>query len=746
MKSGLQRNEEAVSAAVATVLMFGGVLSIIGMMMVSMIPVIEELEGSVERHDMSAQMSLLAHQTSALSEKGMPGDSTSIDLIPVDGSLEWQHMKSGMWYAATWHEDMSFRMRGALDFDDELEVRHPESVNTALCIDDLRLGPSNPYYYTIPEWVDKVRFTVAPGLAIPLGPVDVDLVVDEEIEQTIELMVDGMHELEANELGLFTLASSHELNVFIERGTGGTTLVAPNDASPIDNTGRSWSVPLPAGTSKIHLISDDANQISITNESTTQTHYALPSGQNRVGVAFTKTIVQASPGVIHISSSDASRLLVQTSIDADQGIVSLPSTDGQYLGHAFIAPYLDGEMVFTNPGTSSVTVTWRGGGISVAPNQSLGFAWPPAGVNGAPLVEAEGDVFVTWRSASTGEGANTSGLFIHPADDTGASSGQHHTFHVENSTLSQSAHLMRAGQTVVWNLTGAMMQNGSMFEQNGHSPFDLLNLTEGTSSLMVTEGHTLRATRINGNDGLHQIRHDGEDRCLSIGVEASGWIAMTLPWTSMSGRGEVDLKNAWRAGTHPSSMEITLIGGQGTSTHATIGTVWGFHLSRLAYGFSSSIMGMEVAYSGGAVLTNHPEFESFVVVAPSDRGGPGPRFAATVPALHPTAGSTTGAGSMNLEIELVDRSSLASTVAHEIRRGWSEPYGTAIALASADGLESSEDWTVYPGRIDLLTDYVGWVPDPSYGTSEAVWHTNGEPIQFTLQMSSLNVHMTEAIS
>ena len=101
---------------------------------------------------------------------------------------------------------------------------------------------------------------------------------------------------------------------------------------------------------------------------------------------------------------------------------------------------------------------------------------------------------------------------------------------------------------------------------------------------------------------------------------------------------------------------------------------------------------------------------------------------------------------MNLEIELVDRSSLASTVAHEIRRGWSEPYGTAIALASADGLESSEDWTIYPGRIDLLTDYVGWVPDPSYGTSEAVWHTNGEPIQFTLQMSSLNVHMTEAIS
>ena len=51
----LQRNEEAVSAAIATVLLFGGVLSIISIMMVTMIPVIEELEGSVERHDMAAQ-------------------------------------------------------------------------------------------------------------------------------------------------------------------------------------------------------------------------------------------------------------------------------------------------------------------------------------------------------------------------------------------------------------------------------------------------------------------------------------------------------------------------------------------------------------------------------------------------------------------------------------------------------------------------------------------------------------------
>ena len=72
MNGAMRRDEQAVSAAVATVLLFGGVLSIIGLMMVSMMPVIEEMEGSVERHDMSAQMTLLASQTNSLSERGMP--------------------------------------------------------------------------------------------------------------------------------------------------------------------------------------------------------------------------------------------------------------------------------------------------------------------------------------------------------------------------------------------------------------------------------------------------------------------------------------------------------------------------------------------------------------------------------------------------------------------------------------------------------------------------------------------------
>ena len=736
MRSSMQRNEEAVSAAVATVLLFGGVVSIIAMMMVSMIPVIEELEGSIERHDMSSQMTLLAHQTAALSETGMPGDSTEIELVPVDGTLNWNMMQSSMWYSATWVDDTSFRVQGALDYDDEFSVRHPESMNTAVCVDDLRLGPANPYMFTIPEWAESVSMTASPGLALPLGPIEIEIWNQSVKESERELMVDGMYTLDASSYGEIVIHSSHQLHLLISRGDGGTALMQANDPSPVDSTGTSWSLPLPSGTSKIHVVSEVANQIIVTNQTSTS-YYALPSNQNRVGVTFNHQFSLDSAEVIHITTSAPSRLVVQTNIESDVGQIAWPSVDGQFLGHSFVTPSLEGEFVFTNPGLNSVTVTWRGGGLSVAPNQSVIFDWPPAEIDGAPMLDANGDLFVSWRRDTNG-----SGLQVIPADDTGALSGQFHTLHVDGTNVNK-IHLARAGIDAKWNLTGSTTSNGTLYDEVTQAT---LNLNQGLNQMEIEDGHALRLYHLRGQDGLIQVRHDGAQRCLSINVQASGWISSQLPWQSMSGRSQVDLKNAWRAGTHPASMQITLIGVDGASTHANLGTVWGFHLSRLSYQFRSSIVGMEVAYVGGAVVTNHPEFEPYIIVPPSDRGGPGPRFAATIPSLHPTQYSVSGSGSMNLDIELADRSSLASATAFEVRRGWSNPYGVAIADASADGLESSEDWTIYPGRIDLLTDYVGWVPDPSYATSEAVWHTNGQPIQFTLQIASLNAHMTEVIS
>ena len=80
------------------------------------------------------------------------------------------------------------------------------------------------------------------------------------------------------------------------------------------------------------------------------------------------------------------------------------------------------------------------------------------------------------------------------------------------------------------------------------------------------------------------------------------------------------------------------------------------------------------------IVTNHPELEPTILVGPTDRQGPGPRFSATVPSLHPTATSVTGSGNMNLDIELSMRESLASTTAYDVRRGWVGPYGDAVRL------------------------------------------------------------------
>ena len=736
MNGSMRRNEEAVSAAVATVLLFGGVLSIIGLMMVSMMPVIEEMEGSVERHDMSAQMTLLASQTHDLSERGMPGDSTSAELIPVDGTLDWDSLRGGMWYSATWQEGQELRARGALDFDDEVQIRHAESPVEAVCITDLRQGVNRPYIYTLDSALDSVMVAVLPGLAMPLGPIELTISnASGELEER-ELRVD-----ELTEIGLalnedLVLHSSHELTVVALRGDAGATVMLPNDHEPVDDRGHAWAIPMPAGNHSLELLSEVANQVQISVDGVVTTGYALPDNVARTGTSFTTSVNLSEPTVVYVTTSAPSRLLFIRNSVADLGITPWPSSTGQYIGTTFMPPTEPGTLRLTNPSDEVVTATWVGSGISVQPGQVEHVSWPPENVDGAAVLIADGDLMMLWSAEhNLSTTAATLGRYIVPAHDTGALSGGHFDFENDNDTANQ-LRLEMVGYASEWNASGATNATGTFLEFQRISN---LNLARGNTSLHVTEGHPLRVTRSVGSHGLHQLPHDGEERCTSVGTQASGWLTTDFPWERMGGRGAVDVERAWVRGTHPSSVEMEVIGGAGEESHAVVGTVWAFHLSRLAYTFSSSVQGMEVAFSGGAVVTNHPEFQPYVIVPPSDRGGPGPRFAATVPSLHPTSDSITGGGALDLDIELVNRRSLASAPAYEIRRGWSAPYGTAIADFAGVGLEASEDWTIYPGRLDLLTDYVGWVPDPSYGTAEAVWHTNGEVIEFTLQLSMLDV-------
>ena len=726
----LHRNDEAVSAAIATVLLFGGVISIISLMMVTMIPVIEELEGSVERHDMAAQMTQFNQQTSTLSEQGMPGDVVTQEFVPVDGALSWDVMRSGMWYSTTWEEDHSFRIRDALDFDDMLKIRHPESTTSTACFSDLRLGPDRPYHYSAPAWAESVIFTTKPGLSFPLGPIDVDVLRDGEVQETAELFVDDVQQWSFDNAD-WSLESSQELVVHWLRGGEGTTEVRPTDANA-DGLGRSWALPLPAGTSQLNIVSEELLMVHGNGLFGDFTEVALPSELLNVKTKWNKTLVLSTAQVVHITTTTNAQLMLST--NDIQGSATWKSLTGSIHGTSFIPPTQEGYLLLSNPNDESATVSWRGSGVTIDEMSSYSVAWPPLELDGASNLRSDVPISVTWTSTPS-----PIGVFELGASDTGMESG---LMFNSNHSNTYNLELRANGEQSTLNIS-TLAENETVLNRG-----ELLRVPVNGEAIEINtiKGHGIYALIEAGSIGLQESLHDGARRCVSIDVTASGWIDLSMPWSSMGGRSIIDLQEAWRSGTYPASFHIELYGLIVEEPYTPIGSAWVMQISRFVYEFESSVTGMEVAMSGGAVLTNHPEFNPTVLAPPADRGGPGPRFAATIPALHPTSDSAVGGGVLSMEVTLTKRTSLASDVAYEVRRGWAEPYGKAIAQSSTDGLEGSEDWTIYPGRLDLLNDYVGWVPDPGFGTVESVWHTAGQPIQFSLQISTLDAHVSEVIA
>ena len=679
MRINMRRDEEAVSAAVATVLLFGGVISIIGIMLLSLMPIIQELEGSLKRNDMQAQMEIMAHEVTLLSETGLPGDSAQIELIPVDGELRWDRLRGGMWYSASWYDGDTFRIQGALDLDREIDVRHPQGHVQAICYEDLRLGPDRPFIFTPISQSDSVLITPKHGLTIPLGPVQIEHNGAEH-----SLSIGEVISLDSD----YQIKSSHDLVGLQIRGESGSALIPPSKADPSTGKGQHWAIPLPKGETTIEVFSDDDMLIQWKTPSESGDIAVVQSPAVRVANSWEKKVNLSEIGLVEIMTDVDAHLMVT---NGESGKTSLLGEEGNYLSKHFIAPHQSGKLIISNPSLNAATVTWKNGGISVPSNQTTEIDWPPVNHQNAAVVESSENVFLQW-------GLNTSGMNLIPAIDTGQITGM--KFLGDNSN-------------------------------------NFINTTSefGDYSTMLA---------INGDSGIMVLEDDGAMRCIEVDQTASGWISTTLPWKSMNGVPEGQIITSWQDGDHPASIEITLIGLEGDSTHANLATAWAFHISRLTYEFDTSITGLEVAWSAGAIITNHPELEPTILLGPTDRQGPGPRFSATIPSMHPTKTSVTGSGSMDLDISLSMRESLVSTTAYDVRRGWVGPYGDAIASWASTSLETSEDWIVNPGRVDLLNDYVGWVPVPTVGPSEAVWHTAGEPIQFNLQISTLDVEIMGA--
>ncbi len=676
-----RRDEEAVSAAVATVLLFGGVITIIGIMLLSMMPVIQELEGSLKRNDMQAQMEIMGHEITMLSESGVPGDSSEVELIPVDGELRWDRLRGGMWYSASWYEDDTFRIRGALDLDRNIEIRHAESNVQAVCYEDMRLGPDRPFIFTPSSQADSVLVTPKHGLTIPLGPV-----IIEQAGEDYSLSIGEVIRLDSDS----QIKSSHDLTGIQTKGDSGSIIAPPTKPNPATGQGQHWAIPLPAGENHIEVFADDDLLVQWEIGTESGDEAVVQSSAVRLANSWKKTINLTQDSLLEVITDVDAHLLINTN---GQGKVSLLGNEGSYLSKYFIAPHSEGNLTISNPNENAATITWRNGGVSVPANQVLSVPWPPTNMESAANIESSENVLLQWETGDNG-------MVIIPAIDTGQSTGL------------------------------------EFIEDNSD---EIINFTSEFEDYSTKLG-------VSGNTGSLNFEDDGAMRCITINQTASGWISTTLPWKSMTGLPEGQIISSWRDGDHPASIEIRLIGVEGEATHANLATAWAFHISRLTYEFDTSITGLEVAWSAGAIVTNHPELNPVILEGPTDRQGPGPRFSATVPSLHPTKTSVTGSGTMNLDIELTMRESLASTTAYDVRRGWVGPYGDAIASWSSTDLENSEDWIVNPANLDMLKDYVGWVPIPSHGPSEAVWHTGGQPIQFNLQISSLDVHLSEVSS
>ena len=122
--NSLITDQKAANSAIATVLMFAGVMSIISIMLVSIVPVINELQGAIESSDAVSQFEDLSEYESQLAQRGLPGSSSEMQIEPVLGKLEWDLKDTGIWFSSTWKDNSELRLRNAGNFDDQFDIRY----------------------------------------------------------------------------------------------------------------------------------------------------------------------------------------------------------------------------------------------------------------------------------------------------------------------------------------------------------------------------------------------------------------------------------------------------------------------------------------------------------------------------------------------------------------------------------------------------------------------------------------------
>ena len=274
---------------------------------------------------------------------------------------------------------------------------------------------------------------------------------------------------------------------------------------------------MPSGESTIEIFADDDMLVQWDTADESGTQAVVQSSAVRIANSWSKDFNMTSDGIVEIITDVDAHLIITY---GDEGRTSLLGEEGNYYSKYFIAPHSSGNLSITNPNANAATVTWKSGGVSVPANQTSVIPWPPSNIDSAAHIESSENILVEW-------GVGTNGIRMLAATDTGQVTGLQ------------------------------FMEDDSETIINYSSEF----------------GDYQSKLSLDGDSGIMILEDDGAMRCIAIDQTASGWISTTLPWKSMNGLPEGQIISSWRNGEHPASIEITLIGTEGDSSHANLSLI-----------------------------------------------------------------------------------------------------------------------------------------------------------------------------
>lgn len=741
MRRQLRNNEDAVSAAVATVLLFAIVLSIISGMMAMIVPTMAELQGAVDRESMEGQFTDLAQETVRLSETGLPGDIAEMKIKPHTGDIGWDIRKEGTWYTASLYENQSLRLKGLNDLDSSFQHRYPSGEVSSACLTDLRAHSQALNIHESPALNGTLLLTPMSNLQQPL-----ESTIVSHDENKYRINTGEIFSVESSNIEPAITKSSNTMRALFVQGESGIATYSPDSPSP-HAEGRAWTIPLPAGEVEFVLYSQESfvSTMKINDEFSSYTSTTLssqgPLGSSGRISTTTFSYEGSSEEVATITSTADARLIILRSGTTDQGTSALLDWTGSTIGTEFLVPSVSEDIIIHNPGLQTSAVLLNGFYHSVGARESLRLSIDSIGGWITSNQEVEVHLVRGGSEDSIENGIDT----LHPTS-TGRTSGSSWENIISGSNMKTSLVFQRLGIdasiSYVDNIENTNSISLSLNESTHFTSVEWSSSEGGRlvidSERQIGQGETPIRTFISyGDSGITEIQEKGNERCIGFSDRITGWVQNDLPWRDVSFMADAAIEDSWKNGEHPAGVRIEFRGPTDRGTNSAIALGWSIPLPRMDYSFSSSVSGLELGWRGGYVGTNHPEYSPEAILTPPSREGPGPRVAVTVPVVYPDLDIVTGNSDHDVTITLDSRFQLASISAHEVRRGWDGPYGEAVASQDAIDLDQSVDWLIYPGRLDLLNDYVGWV-QPTPTSAESIYHAGGDHISFNLQIAIID--------